>query len=168
VRTAIWLQSEKLRGLEGDERARLQATHQTELNQIAERRTGHNEDLATERRNLEALDAAARQTAADELQPRLDAVARALDQNTRELETLEEAERQRGTPEQVARGLERQRDVALRRALLWDKRAASKIEDEIRAHGRRQAWTDFNAAIPPADRGDGVPPAAPLTPPADH
>ncbi|MBI5457623.1 hypothetical protein HY971_02775 [Candidatus Kaiserbacteria bacterium] len=148
------------------------ATRQDANTEIQRLNAERHEAMAEEAQRIEE----ARQTATQARQvleqnhPEITELTRTIDANTRALGNQRDPEP--GTLRHAASDAEvtragRQADVALRRALLWDKRAAPQIEGEIRAHQRRQNWADFNAAVPPAERdGGATPPAAPPATPA--
>jgi hypothetical protein len=123
-------------------------------------------EVARRQQPIQQLDAAATQAARDELAPRVEELNRTIAENTRIREQFSE----RGDDaagQRAGRTAVHEQDVALRRALLWDKRAAPKIEDEMKAHGRRQQAADIRAALRDAEGSGGgrAAPAAPAAPP---
>jgi hypothetical protein len=149
----------------GAEQRRLENVHTGELTQFSERERQARETLALNQGLLGRLDAVAERLTNEQLaeHEEIAPLRRSIEQNTAQLR--EHDQQNEGKIREAGREAERQGDLTLRSALLWDKRAIPDIEDEMRAHGRRQQWADFRALHREDERADrpagGTPPAAP-------
>lgn len=150
------------------DRAAAKARHTIELNEFTEKLDARRENIATARRDIRVLDTEAIATAEAALKPRVEELTRAIKSSTSALEEYEKQTTQ--VAQRVGEDAVKNVDVKLRESLLWDPRARSYVEGQIKAHNRRQVWSDFKAAVAPKETVEGTPaaPDAPPTPPAEH
>jgi hypothetical protein len=88
-----------------------------------------------------------------------------VDEANRNLRRLGDDNDIRNAAQRYAQTREKQRHVDLGTALLWDKRAAPKLEGQLKAHERRQLVADLNA-IQKAEGSGGAPTAPRAAPPS--